>query len=65
MTDELKKIEATGDALVDAGFETAAEAEASNEFEARVMGISLRECGCCGAEVGRNQRRCGDCGSRL
>lgn len=62
---ELKKIEATGDALVAAGFETKAESDESNEFERRVMGIPSRECPNCGAEVSRNQRRCGDCEVRL
>ena len=59
--DELKKIEADEDALVAAGFATRQEARDSSEWAARVMGIPLRECPHCGAEISRNQRRCGCC----
>jgi predicted nucleic acid-binding Zn ribbon protein len=62
---ELLEIEARGDEMVAAGFESERDAEESNEFERRVMGIPSRECPCCGAEVSRNQRRCGDCDTRL
>ena len=62
---ELRALEARSDALVDAGHETPEEAAESDAFEARVMGIPQRECPTCGAEFGRNQRRCGDCGERL
>jgi hypothetical protein len=62
---ELARVEAVGDAMVDAGLETRREAEESNEFERRVMGYEGHTCSTCGEEVGRNQRRCGLCGVRL
>lgn len=61
----LEDIERRGDQLVASGFETEVDAEESNAFEARVMGIPQRECPVCGAEVGRYQKRCGDCDSSL
>ncbi|MFA6240406.1 MAG: hypothetical protein WC655_05735 [Candidatus Hydrogenedentales bacterium] len=65
MKTTIEQIEATGDAEVAAGFVTRAEADASNLFEQRVLGVPSRECPNCGEEYARGQRRCGLCETRL